>query len=68
MESDHVKKWILRKVRAHLRGTNVTEKVTAFANGTLSEYRFMLEIVLNDGTRQWVSNPANAVHLEEERL
>jgi hypothetical protein len=68
-EIERYKRWVMMKFREILRGARVTEQLMRWASGELGEeYRFRLDISLNDETKKFVDNPENAEKLNQERL
>jgi len=67
-EIDRVKQWAMIKFREILRGARVTEQITRWASGELGEYRFNVNMVLNDETKRFIDDRTNTEKLNQERL
>lgn len=68
-EINQFKRWALMKFREILRGARVTEQIRRWASGEMGpEYRFQVDIALNDETRTFIENPENKARLEKELL
>jgi hypothetical protein len=68
-EIEKYKRWAMMKFREMLRGIRVTDQITRWASGEMGdEYRFRLDIAMNDEARKFIEDPANAEKLGQERL
>lgn len=66
---DKAKKWALMKFREMLRGQRVTEQFKRYLSGELGpEYRFNVEMVVNDEMYKFIGDPKNAERLSKETL
>jgi len=63
-----VKKWLLAKVRLSLKGAALSEKLDRFVSGELDEYRFNLEVNLNDEVRKHLESAAGRDQIRDEKL
>jgi hypothetical protein len=68
-EIDQFKRWAMMKFREILRGARVTEQIRRWASGEMGpEYRFRVDIALNEEARTFIENPENKARLEKELL
>ena len=66
---DKAKKWILMKTREVLRGARATDNIKRWLSGELGqEHVFRTEVVLNDVTHGFITDPRNTETLGKERL
>lgn len=65
---EKAKKWAMLKFREILRGARVTEQIQRFLSGELPEYRFQVELVLDERTTTFIADAKNAEKLDGEKL
>jgi len=65
---DLVKRWMLLQLRQRLRSPKVVEAIDRWARQPDAPVPLRFEFVLNEGTRQTISNPAMLAALNEERI
>lgn len=67
-EIERIKQWAMIKFREILRGARITEQITRWAAGELGEYRFNINMVLNDEAKKFIDDRTNAEKLSQEKL
>jgi hypothetical protein len=68
-EIDRYKRWAMMKFKELLRGARVTEQIQRWASGELgTDYRFLVDIVLNQNAKEFVENPSNKEKLNEQNI
>lgn len=66
---ERYKRWAMIKFREILRGARVTEQIGRWVSGEMgAEYRFRVDIALNEEAKHFVDDPKNAERLNQERL
>jgi hypothetical protein len=65
---EKAKKWAMLKFRESLRGARVTEQIQRFLSGELPEYRFQVELVLDERTKTFIEDSKNTEKLDNEKL